>query len=119
MNDKFFNLPIEKQQRIINAAFKVFSRNDYRKAPMLEIKRCIQKDYSEISDKSENKVIELLDSKDFCEGIDLKLMYREILMAVDGYMFQKYRTGNIDPDEIERDFYTLINHWKKIYLKRS
>lgn len=37
MNDKFFNLPLEKQQRIINAAYKVFSQNSYKKAPMLEI----------------------------------------------------------------------------------
>lgn len=37
MNDKFFNLPIEKQERIINAAYKVFSQNSYKKAPMSEI----------------------------------------------------------------------------------
>jgi len=37
MNDKFFKLPLEKQQRIINAAYKVFSQNSYRKAPMSEI----------------------------------------------------------------------------------
>lgn len=37
MNDKFFQLPSEKQQRIINAAYKVFSQNSYKKAPMSEI----------------------------------------------------------------------------------
>lgn len=37
MNDKFFKLPLEKQQRIINAAYKVFSQNSYKKAPMSEI----------------------------------------------------------------------------------
>lgn len=37
MNDKFFNLPLEKQQRIINAAYKVFSQSSYKKAPMSEI----------------------------------------------------------------------------------
>lgn len=37
MNDKFFHLPSEKQQRIINAAYKVFSQNSYKKAPMSEI----------------------------------------------------------------------------------
>jgi TetR/AcrR family transcriptional regulator len=37
MNDKFFKLPSEKQQRIINAAYKVFSQNSYKKAPMSEI----------------------------------------------------------------------------------
>lgn len=37
MNDKFFQLPLKKQQRIINAAYKVFSENSYKKAPMSEI----------------------------------------------------------------------------------
>lgn len=37
MNDKFFKLPLEKQQRILNAAYKVFSENSYKKAPMSEI----------------------------------------------------------------------------------
>ena len=37
MNEKFYNLPAEKQQRIINAAYKVFSQNSYKKAPMSEI----------------------------------------------------------------------------------
>ena len=37
MNDKFFNLPSEKQQRVINAAYKVFSQSSYKKASMSEI----------------------------------------------------------------------------------
>lgn len=37
MNNKFFTLPTEKQRRIINAAYKVFSDNSYKKAPMSEI----------------------------------------------------------------------------------
>ncbi|MDE7430718.1 MAG: TetR/AcrR family transcriptional regulator [Lachnospiraceae bacterium] len=37
MNTKFFDLPVEKQQRIVNAAYKVFSNSSYKKAPMSEI----------------------------------------------------------------------------------
>ena len=37
MNDKFFTLPEEKQQRIINAGYHVFSRNSYKKSPVGEI----------------------------------------------------------------------------------
>lgn len=45
MNDKFFFLPSDKQQRIINAGYKVFSQNNYKKAPMAEIasEGCISK----------------------------------------------------------------------------
>lgn len=37
MNEKFYQLPEEKQQRIINAGFRVFSQNSYRKSPVSEI----------------------------------------------------------------------------------
>ncbi len=37
MNEKFYTLAPEKQQRIINAGFRVFSQNSYRKSPMQEI----------------------------------------------------------------------------------
>lgn len=37
MNEKFFTLPIEKQRAIINAGYRVFSENSYKKSPMSEI----------------------------------------------------------------------------------
>lgn len=37
MNDKFYTLPPEKQQRITNAGFRVFAQNSYKKSPMQEI----------------------------------------------------------------------------------
>lgn len=37
MNEKFYNLPLEKQQKIINAGFLVFAGNSYKKAPVREI----------------------------------------------------------------------------------
>ena len=37
MNERFYLMPKEKQNKILNAAFKVFAQNDYKKAPMSEI----------------------------------------------------------------------------------
>lgn len=37
MNEKFFSLPAEKQQAILNGAYRVFSQNSYKKSPMSEI----------------------------------------------------------------------------------
>ena len=37
MNEKFYSLPKEKQKKIIDAGFYVFSRNSYQKSPMSEI----------------------------------------------------------------------------------
>ena len=37
MNEKFYCLPEEKQQRIINAGFLVFSDTSYRRAPVSDV----------------------------------------------------------------------------------
>ena len=37
MNEKFYNLPEDKQQKIINAGYRVFSQNAYKKSPVSEI----------------------------------------------------------------------------------
>lgn len=37
MNERFFALPKEKQQAIINAGYRVFSQNSYKISPMSEI----------------------------------------------------------------------------------
>ena len=37
MNERFYALPPEKQQAIINAGYRVFSQNSYKKSPMSEI----------------------------------------------------------------------------------
>lgn len=37
MNDRFYALPEEKQRRILNAGYRVFSENSYKKSPVGEI----------------------------------------------------------------------------------
>ena len=37
MNEKFYSLSKEKQQAIINAVYRVFSQNSYKKSPMQEV----------------------------------------------------------------------------------
>ena len=37
MNERFFSLPEEKQQAVINAGYRVFSQNSYKNSPMSEI----------------------------------------------------------------------------------
>ena len=37
MNERFFSLPAEKQQAILNAGYRVFSQNSYKNSPMSEI----------------------------------------------------------------------------------
>ena len=37
MNEKFYDLSEEKQSQILNASYKVFATNQYKKAPTSEI----------------------------------------------------------------------------------
>lgn len=37
MNERFFSLPPERQQAMINAGYRVFSQNSYKNSPMSEI----------------------------------------------------------------------------------
>ncbi|SEP67354.1 transcriptional regulator, TetR family [Lachnospiraceae bacterium NE2001] len=201
MNDKFYALPKEKQDRIINAGFKVFSKNSYKKSPMNEIaaeagisksllffyfknkqefylfllknaeeltakyvqasgsskesdifemmykslqaKVEMLKEYPDMSSftlkayyedddevrdgirkivdpytrLSTNKNLPKLNPDDFKEGLDLKLMYQNVYLASEGYLFQMQNKGQIDPDKLLKDFRKLIDFWKELYLK--
>lgn len=200
MNDKFFQLPFEKQRRIINAAYKVFSQNSYKKAPMSEIadeggiskallfhyftnkcelymflwnnsieqiqkasseyhvteateffemmyrsllakcsvirfypylyqfavnayyeqepqiKRNIQENYYLVSKNSENILWNTINESELRQDIDVKLMYQEIIWTSDGYLRQMIFSGQLDADQMEKDFERMIEQWKKVYL---
>lgn len=203
MNEKFFSLPLEKQEAIINAGFQVFSKNSYKKSPMSEIadaagisksllfhyfrnkkelylylweksmevttealrkSGCYQeKDLFDIMYKGMKAKMDLmrrypdiagfaikayyekdpavcpdiqesifkyggfnnnatwmgLDPDQFVPGIDLEMMYYDMFWASEGYLWEKIQRGEIDVDEIERDFMRLLEFWKSIYLRKE
>ena len=193
MNDKFFDLPKEKQERIINAGFRVFSRNSYKKSPVQQIadeagisksllffyfknkkelfttqallaSKCyeasnifdmmylglqakvgIMKDYPDITNFSvkayydddpdirddvrkivqpytqleTNQSIPPLDPKDFKEGIDLRLMYRDMYLASEGYIWQMSQTGVIDVARILQEYKEMIDFWRELYARKE
>ena len=82
-----------------------------------DIEQVINENYTAVSQLSKNKVFDAIDTSAFHGDVDLNMMYSEIFYAVDGYMMNKYRSGNIVPDEIEQEIATLINHWKQIYTE--
>lgn len=203
MNPKFYNLPPEKQQAVLNAGFHVFSQNSYKKSPMSEIAEAagisksllfhyftnkkelylflwdtsaritveemekngcyeqadlfdsmekgmqvkleLMRKYPDIGmfairafyekdpevreevHKSMNHYLQIhaagklaaLDPDDFLPGIDLDLMYREMYLASEGYLWEKMQKGNIDVTEMEKDFRKLIDFWKSIYTRKQ
>ena len=203
MNEKFFSLPEEKQQAIINAGYRVFSQNSYKKSPVSEIadaagisksllfyyfknkkelylflwetcaemtvreltesgcyEQCdlfesmyrglkakvrlmrrnpdigpfvikafyekdpevceeIQKSFAHYAAFRENVKLMNFDPAQFIPGIDLKMMYLDMYWASEGYLWEKLQRGNLDADEMERDFLELLAFWKKIYLRKE
>lgn len=204
MNEKFYSLPEEKQEKIINAGFRVFSQNSYKKSPMNEIADCagisksllfhyfrnkrelylflwdkactitmeyldkygcyepsdlfemmqrgmkakiqIMKKYRSMTSfvikafyekdpqiataihqsyqgyfaiKAED-ALSRIDPKDFVNGLDLRLMYREMYLASEGYLWEIFQwDGELDVIKLEKDFEEMLSFWKKIYLKNG
>lgn len=201
MNDKFYSLPQEKQIRILNAGFRVFSKNSYKKSPMNEIadeagisksllffyfknkkefylflmktaeeltmkylmesgcyeesdifemmykgllaKAKMMKLYPDISSfaikayyeddedvknelqkiiepyrkLSTNKTLPPLNPEDYKDGLDLTLMYQNMYLVSEGYVFQIQNSGTIDIDKMVKDYRNLIEFWKQLFLK--
>lgn len=203
MNEKFFALPYERQQRILDAAYQVFSQSSYKGSSMSEIaayggiskallfhyftnkkelymylwnhalevtkqavseykatetddffemlnrsllakcammekypyisafslnayyeqypeiKSAIEDSFLQESQTSEKLVLSKINTAKLRKDIDKKAMYEEILYAMDGYMLKKYRSGRVDPEEIEEEISVLINLWRTIYTEEK
>ena len=203
MNEKFFFLPEEKQQKIINAGFRVFGMNSYKKSPVSEIaaeagisksllfhyfqnkkelylflwEKCaqvtteyltrygcyekenafemmysglqakmhimrkypdmarfvvkafyekdpavcqdIQESYRKAIDFKANASLLKLDPDKFIPGLNLEMMYRDMYWAAEGYLWEMLRNGELDMDQVEKDFLKMVDFWKSIYLKKE
>ena len=201
MNDKFYALPEEKRNRIINAGFRVFSQNSYRKSPMNEIAaeagisksllffyfknkkefflflwdsvkkitiehlqksdvyketdifemiskgletklammhkypdmgkfalKAYYDDDEEIRDElrkviepfqnlSTNIMIPELDPSQFKEGIDLEMMYRDMYLASEGFLYHEMQKKDFDVDKMAEDFRRMVDFWRKMYSR--
>ena len=203
MNERFFLLPEEKRLAIINAGYRVFSQNTYKKSPVSEIaaeagisksllfhyfrnkkelylflwergaeltmeyltayhcyepddlfemmergmrakfrlmelypymaafaiKAFYEKDeevrdaihasYRSHFDTKAASALGKLDKSRFIPGLDLQYMYREMYWASEGYLWEMVQRGNVDREEMEKDFTMLMNFWKSIYLRKE
>lgn len=134
MNEKFFSLPEEKQQAIINAGYRVFSQNTYKKSPVSEIAaeagisksllfyyfRNKKELYLFLWEKCAKVTIEYMKEYGCYDKKDLfDMMYREMYLASEGYVWEMVSSGKIDADKMEKDFTEIIEFWKSIFLKKG
>ena len=201
MNEKFYALSEEKQNAIINAGFKVFAKNSYKKSPVNEIaieagisksllffyfrnkkelyifllkkseeltkrtlmesgvmngtdifdimyrgllaKASMMKKYPDMGNFSikayyekdpevvkdvqkivapytkmeTNMTLPPLNKSKFNEGLDLNMMYQDMYLASEGYLWRMQQTDKLDIDKMVADYKKIIDFWKSIYLK--
>ena len=203
MNPKFFSLPEEKQQAILNSGYRVFSRNSYKNSPMSQIaaeagisksllfhyfrnkkelylflwEKCaemtirvlteygcyeqaglfesiergmrakmeiirrhpdmtnftirafyekdteicaaVQESYHRHFNFKTDQLRVNLDPAQFIPGLDIPMMYRDMYWASEGYLWEMVQRGDVDMEQMEKDFTKLIEFWKSIYLKKE
>lgn len=59
-----------------------------------------------------------LNKEQFVKGIDLEMMYIDIYLASEGYLWEKLQCGEIDPEQMENDFIRMIEFWRKLYSRK-
>ncbi|MGN0629762.1 MAG: TetR/AcrR family transcriptional regulator [Ruminococcus sp.] len=59
-----------------------------------------------------------LNKEQFVEGIDLEMMYMDIYLASEGYLWEKLQCDEIDADQMEKDFIRMIEFWRKLYSRK-
>ena len=69
-----------------------------------------------MSKNSENILWNTINVSQLRQDIDVKLMYQEIIWTSDGYLRQMIFSGQLDADQMEKDFERMIEQWKKVYL---
>ena len=60
-----------------------------------------------------------LDKEQFIEGLDLEMMYTDMFLASQGYLWEKLQSETIDPDQMAKDFIRMIEFWRSLYSRRK
>lgn len=90
----------------------------YEKDP--EINSAIHDSYQKHFEIKAQDALKRVDPNDFVEGFDLNMMYREMYLASEGYLWEiVHWNGELDVPKLERDFLDMLNFWKKVYLKKG
>ena len=82
-----------------------------------EICAAIQESYHRYFNLKADQTRLNLDPAQFVPGVDVAMMYREMYWASEGYLWETVQRGNVDIDQMEKDFTKMMNFWKSVYLR--
>lgn len=105
---------MEKHPYLTSFAIKAFYEKD------TQISKAIFQSYQKhFSYKAQNAIAKL-NPDDFIPGLDLTMMYREMYLAAEGYLWEIIKEGNhLDAKSLEEDFMQMLSFWKNIYLRKE
>lgn len=104
---------MEKYPSMTSFVIKAF----YEKDP--EVNAAIQESYRKYFDIKALDALSRVNTEDFVPGLDLKMMYREMYLASEGYLWEIIQSdGELDVVTLERDFEEMLKFWKNIYLRK-
>jgi len=84
-----------------------------------DICAAIQESYHKYFNLKADKTRLNLDPAQSIEGLDVAMMYREMYWASEGYLWETVQRGNMDIDQMEKDFKKLMAFWKSVYLRKE
>ena len=89
----------------------------YEKDP--EISAAIQESYHRYFNLKADKTRLNFNPEQFIPGLDISMMYRDMYWASEGYLWETVHRGDVDIDQMEKDFIQLMEFWKSIYLRKK
>ena len=104
---------IRQYPDMANFTIKAFYEKD------AEISAAIQESYHRYFNFKADKTCLALDPKQFIPGLDIPMMYRDMYWSSEGYLWEMVQRGNVDIEQMERDFTKLMKFWKQIYLRKE
>ena len=104
---------MKKHPRLGTFVLKAF----FEKDP--EVRPAIQKRFQKLMDFKALKTLRNLNPDDFIPGIDLEQMYRQMYWAAEGYLWELVQQGELNVEQMERDFQEMLTFWKQVYLRKE
>lgn len=96
-----------------NFAIRAFYEND------ADICAAVQESYHRHFNLKADGMRLNLDPAQFIPGLDIPMMYQDMYWASEGYLWEMVQRGNVDMEQMEKDFTRLMNFWKSIYLRKE
>ena len=84
-----------------------------------EVKPDILKSYESYKRQKIDSVLAMLDPGQFQPGLDLRLMYQQMFLASEGYLWRMVQQGNVDVEKMEQEFSEMLEFWKQLFLRKE